>query len=292
MADRVSLPRPVQAVRTGAAKALAHRTLAHRSRLFPRGPVDLVLQLALIAAAYTAWRHARGLADGDTAASLATSLAHARELIDLERSVGLLFEPSLQGWAVGSGWPADVARWGYSNLHFNLSCLALVTIYYLWPASFAFVRNMVLAAMAISLLGYVLYPTAPPRFIPEMGLDPSPSVTGNEPLVLFSADPLYNPFAAVPSMHVGLAIVFASSLALLTPRRPLRVVLLAYPLLMTYVVIASGNHFWIDAVLGAAAAALAAGVAALLARMHPAWSFRATSERPVTPAPEVEPVAA
>ena len=79
----------------------------------------------------------------------------------------------MQSWAIDTGWPAEVARWGYANLHFKGSCLALLVIYFGWRGSFGFVRNTVIAAMAISLLGYWLYPTAPPRFIPELGLDPA-----------------------------------------------------------------------------------------------------------------------
>jgi membrane-associated phospholipid phosphatase len=140
--------------------------------------------------------------------------------------------------------------------------------------------------MAISLLGYWLYPTAPPRFLPELGLDPASSVTGNTPLLSSPGDPLFNPFAAVPSMHAGLSMIFAWSLALLVSLRPLKVLLFAYPLLMTYVVVASGNHFWLDALLGAFTAAAAAGVAILLGRLHPDWSFR-----PETPSPEAAGVA-
>jgi len=269
--------------------------MAELRRRLPRGPLDLVFQFALIAAAYTAWRYARGAVHGDTVAEMAGAFAHARDLTDVQDSLGLLFEPGFQSWAIDAGWPAEVARWGYANLHFKGSCLALLAIYFLWPGSFPFVRNTVIAAMAISLLGYALYPTAPPRFIPELGLDPSVAVTGNEPLELTSTDALYNPFAAVPSMHVGLALIFAWSMALLVSNRPLKAVLFAYPLLMTYVVVASGNHFWLDAVFGALAAALAAAVATLLARARPQWSFRA--ELPATPAaqpanPEREPEAA
>lgn len=247
----------------------------YRGRLLPRGPLDLILQFALIAAAYTAWRYARGAVHGDTVAEMAGAFTHARDLIDIQDSLGLLFEPGFQNWAIDAGWPAEVARWGYANLHFKGGCLALLAVYLGWPGSFPFVRNTVIAAMGISLVGYALYPTAPPRFIPELGLDSSVGVTGNEPLKLASTDPLYNPFAAVPSMHVGLALIFAWSLALLVSNRPLKGVLFAYPLLMTYVVVASGNHFWLDAVFGAITAALAAGAAILLARAVPRWSFRA-----------------
>jgi hypothetical protein len=259
-----------------------------RQRLLPRGPVDLIIQLAVIAAGYYAWRYARGAVDG----SMTTSFAHARDLVDVERSLGTLIEPGLQDWAVNTGWPAEIARWGYANLHFKGSCLALAATYFIFRGSFGFVRNAVLAAMAISVIGYALYPTAPPRFLPELGLDPSSAVTGNQPLLSSPGDPLFNPFAAVPSMHVGLSVIFAWSLALLVRPRALKAFLFGYPLLMTYVVVASGNHFWLDAVLGLLAAAAAAGVAILLGRLNPDWAFSPPAERPVKapepPGPEPE----
>jgi hypothetical protein len=239
-------------------------------RLLPRGPLDLLVQFVLLAAAYWAWRHARGAVDG----SIGVSFSHARDLVDAERSLGLLIEPGLQHWAVSAGWPAEVARWGYANLHFKGSCLMLAILYFRYRPSYGFVRNAVLAAMAISVLGYALFPTAPPRFLPELGLDPSTAVTGNDPQISNPGDSLFNPFAAVPSMHVGLSVILACSLGMLVRPLILRSLLFAYPLLMTYVVLASGNHFWLDAVFGLLTAALAIGVAVVLARINPDWSFR------------------
>jgi hypothetical protein len=259
-----------------------------RERFLPRGLLDLVLQLALIALAYTAWRYARGAVDGGVTASF----AHGRDLAEIERTLGALFEPGVQHWAVSSGWPAEVARWGYANLHFKGSCLALAAIYFIWRGSYGFVRNAVLVAMAISVVGYALYPTAPPRFLGELGLDPSSAVTGNQPFLSAPGDPFFNPFAAVPSMHVGLSLILAWSLAVLVRPRPLKVVLVAYPLLMTYVVVASGNHFWLDAVLGAVCAAAAVGVAMLLGRTRADWAFRPSADGMRVGAPGPEPEAA
>jgi PAP2 superfamily len=271
-----------------AAGRAAHRIRTSASSLLPRGPLDLLLQLALLAAAYWAWRHARGAVDG----SMGVSFSHARDLVSAERSLGLLIEPSVQHWAVDAGWPAEVARWGYANLHFKGSCLMLAILYFGYRGSYGFVRNAVFCGMAISVIGYALFPTAPPRFLPELGLDPSSSVTGNTPLLSSPGDPLFNPFAAVPSMHVGLAVILAWSLGLLVRPRLLKGVFFAYPLLMTYVVIASGNHFWLDAVLGLITAALAVGAAMLLARLNSDWSFgSATRSAPtgdLEPQPEPE----
>ena len=256
---------------------------ARNWRILPRGPLDLALQLLLLAAAYWLWRHGRGAVDG----SLSLSFSHARDIVSAERSLGLLIEPSVQHWAVSAGWPAEVARWGYANLHFKGSCLMLAILYFRYRGSFGFVRNAVFAAMAISVIGYALFPTAPPRFLPELGLDPSSSVTGNNPLLSNPGDALFNPFAAVPSMHVGLSVILAWSLAMLVRTPVLRGLLFAYPLLMTFVVVASGNHFWLDAVLGLLTAALATGTAMLLGRLNPDWSFGPFSR--TAPVGELEP---
>jgi PAP2 superfamily len=256
-------------------------------RLLPRGPLDLLIQLVLLAAAYWAWRHARGAVDG----GVGVSFSHARDLVDAERSLGLLIEPGLQHWAVNAGWPAEVARWGYANLHFKGSCLMLAILYFRYRPSYGFVRNAVFAAMAISVLGYAFFPTAPPRFLPELGLDPSTGVTGNDPHISNPGDSLFNPFAAVPSMHVGLSVILACSLGMLVRPLVLRSLLFAYPLLMTYVVMASGNHFWLDAVFGLLTAALAVGVAVVLARLNPDWSFHGVHRRrpgEIEPQPEPE----
>ena len=253
-----------------------------RHRLLPRGPLDLLVQFALLAVAYTAWRYARGAVDS----GMGISFSHARDLVGAERATGLLIEPNVQHWAVHAGWPAEVARWGYANLHFKGSCLMLGILYFGFRGSFGFVRNAVFAAMAISVIGYALFPTAPPRFLPELGLDPSSSVTGNNPLLSHPGDALFNPFAAVPSMHVGLSVILAGSLGMLVRPWPLRALFFAYPLLMTYVVVASGNHFVLDAVLGVLTALLATGVASLLARVNPDWSFGGFPRR--SPSADVE----
>jgi membrane-associated phospholipid phosphatase len=270
------------------AERTAARVPSALSSVLPRGPLDLVVQLALLAVAYWGWRHARGAVDG----SMGLSFSHARDLVSAERSLGLLIEPNVQHWAVSAGWPAEVARWGYANLHFKGSCAMLAILYVGYRGSYGFVRNAVFAAMAISVIGYALFPTAPPRFLPELGLDPSSSVTGNNPLLSNPGDALFNPFAAVPSMHVALSVILAWSLAMLVRPRPLRAVLFAYPLLMTYVVIASGNHFWLDAVFGLLTAALAIGAAMLLARLNSDWSFGSATRRAPTgdlePQPEPE----
>ena len=70
--------------------------------------------------------------------------------------------------------PADGrADWTYLNAHYFVTFGALVFIYLRRNDSFYFVRNMFVIAMGIALIGYWLYPTAPPRLLPEWGFTDS-----------------------------------------------------------------------------------------------------------------------
>lgn len=239
-----------------------------RERLFPRGARDFAWQLVLIALVYMVWRYIRGAVDGDPGAPF----DHAWDLIAVERALHSFVELDVQRWAVATGWVADAASWLYANAHFKGSVAALLVIYFAHRSSYCFVRNMLIVAMGLSLLGYALYPTAPPRLLDDLGFDPAPAVTGQDPTPL--SDPLSNPYAAVPSMHVGFALILALSLARLTARWALRAPLCLYPLLVTFVVVATGNHFWLDAVAGALVAAVSCAVAVAMGRVRPEWSFR------------------
>jgi hypothetical protein len=68
-------------------------------------------------------------------------------------------------------------------------------------------------------------------------------------------DLIQSPYAALPSGHVAFAVVSAGIVCSLAPWRWVRAVVAAYPLLVTAIVLATANHFWVDAVAGAGAAA-------------------------------------
>ncbi|HVE69222.1 MAG TPA: phosphatase PAP2 family protein, partial [Solirubrobacteraceae bacterium] len=135
------------------------------ARVLPHGVFDVVRQVALFAAAYYAYRFVRGAVDGKAA----EAFANGRELISLERTLNLFFEPAVQTWASGKSWLIDFASWMYVNSHFSITLGSLVFIYLFHNSSFYFVRNMFMVAMGIALVGYVAFPTAPPRFMPELG---------------------------------------------------------------------------------------------------------------------------
>jgi PAP2 superfamily len=237
----------------------------------PHGPFDAARQVLLFYVAYHAYSIVRGIADDPGAAS--TAFDNARGIISLEQTLGFFVEPSIQTWVSGSGFITDIASWLYLNAQTSITVGALFFIYMWRNPSFYFVRNMMMVAMGIALVGYIVYPTAPPRFFPEWGFFDSvqdfAGVTDDS-----SVNELFNPYAAVPSMHVAFALMIGWSLAQLVKNRVLRVFWWAYPLLVTFVIVVTANHFLMDAVLGALTAAVAALAARELARTRPAvWQF-------------------
>ncbi|HEX2086178.1 MAG TPA: phosphatase PAP2 family protein [Solirubrobacteraceae bacterium] len=242
------------------------------NRRLPHGPLDLARQIALFWVAYYAYSLVRGLADDPGVA--AAAFDNAREIISLERTLHIFVEPAVQTWSMGSGVLIDSASWVYINAQTSVTLGALAWIYLFRNQSFYFVRNMFMAAMVVALVGYTLYPTAPPRFFPEWGFFDSVSdFTGVEPSTT-GVNAMFNPYAAVPSMHVAFALMIGWPLAKLVRGRVARAFWWAYPVLVTYVIVATGNHFVMDAVLGAATAGVSALAARELARARPAvWRF-------------------
>jgi hypothetical protein len=235
-------------------------------------------QVSLFAAAYLAYRLARGLVEGDAN----TAFAHARDVISVERTLHIFIEPSVQAWASGSHLLMDVSSWLYVNAQTTVTLGALVYLYLRHNRSFYFVRNMFMIAMLIALVGYVVFPTAPPRFMPEWGfIDSVSDVTGvGLSHTSASLSALFNPYAAVPSMHVAFALMIGWPLARLARRRIVKVVWFLYPFLMAFVIIATANHFIFDAVLGAVTAGAAAYGASWLARTRPnVWRFSSATPK-------------
>jgi membrane-associated phospholipid phosphatase len=240
-------------------------------RWLPQGWLDAIRQLALFAGAYYVYRLVRGFVDGQAGAAF----ENARTLVDIERSIGLFFEPGLQAWAKGEEWLLWSANWMYVNSHFVVTTTFLIWLYIARNHAYYFVRNMFLVAMGLALVGYLAYPTAPPRFLPEWGFsDTVASFVGET--AEQSANVLYNPFAAVPSMHVAFALMIAVPAFVLVRNRVLKAVWAVYPLVVTFVVMVTANHYWLDAALGALVAAVSVYAAsAAFARARPeAWAFR------------------
>jgi hypothetical protein len=245
------------------------RPLRRGRRFLPNGRADAVRQLLLFAGAYYLYRIVRGVVDGQ----VAVAFSHARGVIDLERGMHLFFEPNLQSWVLERGWMIHFADFMYVNAHFLITLGFLVWLYFTRNETFYFVRNMFMVAMGLALIGYVVFPTAPPRFMGEWGFQDAVTDWVGQGAA-HTAGLLANPYAAMPSMHVAFALMVGVTGVRLVRWRALRLLWSVYPLLITWVVIVTANHFWLDAAMGAVVAALSAYTSAALARARPdAWAF-------------------
>src|SRR3954454_961846 len=250
-------------------------------KLLPRGPADLLWQIVLFCGAYWLYRLVRGQVFTQSAAAF----EHARDIVSLERSLHVFVEPSVQHWAIGTGFIEDVGSWMYLNTHFIVTTCALAYIYLFRNEDFYFVRNMFMVAMGLALVGYILYPAAPPRMLPELGFADSVSdFTGVSSDSNVNA--LFNPYAAVPSMHVGFALMLSVPMIRIVKRRWAKGLWGLYAPVVTAVVVLTANHWIFDAFTGALVAAVSAVAAqTVFARVRPlAWAWDPGQEALPAPA--------
>jgi membrane-associated phospholipid phosphatase len=220
-----------------------------------------------------AYELVRGVADGERS----VAIAHGESVISLERGLHSLFEPSMQAFFLPAHWLIDVANQLYLNAQFSIALGFLVWLYFFRNESYYFVRNMFVVSMGLALVGYTLFPTAPPRMFPHEGfVDTIVDFSGvNHDSTL--AKIFINPYAAVPSMHCAFALMIGGTGVMVCRRWWSRAWWALWPILISWVVIVTANHYWVDVVLGWSVALGALLIAQwALARARPeAWSFRA-----------------
>jgi membrane-associated phospholipid phosphatase len=238
----------------------------------PQGWGDAGRQIGILVGVDVGYELVRGIADSERS----VAIAHGQQVIEFERATHTFFEAGLQAFFLPAHWLIDVANQMYLNAQFSIALGFLVWLYLFRNESYYFVRNMFVVSMGLALIGYTVFPTAPPRMFPEHGfVDTVTDFSGvNHDSAL--AKIFINPYAAVPSMHCAFALMIGGTGVRVCRRRWSKAFWAAWPLLITWVVIVTANHYWVDAVLGWAVAVSAALIAArLLARARPeAWSFR------------------
>jgi membrane-associated phospholipid phosphatase len=241
--------------------------IAAGRRVLPRGYRDFGRQLLIWLGFVLAYQVARGVADRDPAEAIRNGLA----VIDLQERFGGLWEVSLQGALLSSDFLMALTSWTYWLSQFVVLGLALLFVYLRRNDAFLRFRNTILAANVIGLAGYIAFPTAPPRMFGEYGfvdvLAQFSSLNHGSAIVELAS----NPYAAMPSLHAADALIVGVTMALLVRRLPFKLLWLAWPAWVSFCVMATGNHFWLDIAAGAVVALLAAGaVSATSPRTAPA----------------------
>ncbi len=238
-----------EAPRAGVRPAVATAPARRAGLAWPRLPA--AAELATIGAGYAAYSLVRlAIRAGHQAA-----FAHAAELWQAERLLHVNAEPYLNHPAAGCLVFAEAAGYYYGLAHFLVTPLVLAWLYLRRPAAFPRLRSALVLATAAANVVFWAWPAAPPRFsVPGMT---DILVTRD---ILGAAHPrgatgLVNLYAAMPSLHVAWAAWCALALVTASRGRWRRLAWL-YPAVTTLVVLASANHFVLDAAGGLAVTGL------------------------------------
>ena len=225
--------------------------IAAGRRFLPRGYGDLGLQFLIWFGFLGAYQVARGIADRDPTKAFANGWA----VINIEQRLTGLGELTLQGWTQSSEFLEALVSWTYWNSEFTVIGLALLWVYLRRNEAFTRFRNTILIANAFGLIGYVLLPTAPPRFFTTIGFDDTLAQFGGLNHGSGLIELASNPYAAMPSLHAADALIVGLVLASVVRRPVVKALWLLWPVWVWFAVMATGNHFWLDVLAGIVLAA-------------------------------------
>jgi hypothetical protein len=174
-----------------------------------------------------------------------------RGLIDIERRLGLFFEPAVHAWFGARPPLMHALRVTYVAAHVPGTLGVLAWTRRAHPQAFPLARDTFAATQALAVVGYLIAPTAPPRMIDGFGYDDRPR-PGDHGL----GRVIQSPFAAMPSAHTAFSVVAAGTIWAVARSRPVRAAVLLYPPAVIVEIVATGDHIWLDAVGGLVVAGL------------------------------------
>jgi hypothetical protein len=197
--------------------------------------------------------------------------SHALSVVSAERGLGLFHEQAVQALFIRWDTVTDAFNTYYGGTHFLVPALALGWLLLRHPERYARARTALAVTTAVGFVCFWLYPVAPPRLLPaSFGIADTLRDAGPghvESTLITTAGDQY---ASMPSLHVAWAVWCALALYPVIRHRWLRVLVAAYPVVTTLVVVATGNHFFLDALAGT----LLAGLTwAVISRLDTRLSF-------------------
>jgi len=227
-------------------------------------------ELLLLGALYAAYSLARTVGHAD----VTEATRHAESLLRVEQALHVDVEMWTNRALHDVPLLAVLASYWYAALHYLVTPALLVTVYRRAPEHYRRVRNTLVTGSAIGLVGFTLLPMAPPRMLPGY-VDTLASTSGSGWWGSDASAPkglggLTNELAAMPSLHVGWAFWCAWVVLLLTRDQRLRRAALAYAAGTALVVVATANHYVLDAVAGVAVMSLGWAIATLPTRRRAA----------------------
>jgi len=220
----------------------------------------MLVEIGIVAALLIIYRTIRALNKTD----LRAAFANARDIIRFESWLGLPFEDDLQAFLLDHPTLIKLLNHYYVWFHFP-AAIGLLLWLYLWHSGrYRSFRNLMAFSTFTGLIIHLLFPLAPPRM-----MDGFVDTMARWGPVIYPENPLdgaANQIAAMPSLHFAWAMIVA--IAVVSVLDTIwRWLILVHPILMTLSIIATANHWWIDA--AAAGFLVVAGIG--LWRMANSW---------------------
>lgn len=198
------------------------------------------------------------------------ALSNAAWVWHTEQNLGIAVERTINHTTNSVTWLIIGMNYYYATLHFVVTVGVLFWLYHSHPGRYATARLALFATTGVALLGYYLYPLAPPRlmtgghFVDTVQQHHTWGSMASGDLKHMS-----NQYAAMPSMHIGWSLWCGLTIFALTKIPWVRVLAVLYPAATLLVIVATANHFWLDAVGGMLCLAFGMTVARTMTRL--AW---------------------
>lgn len=204
-------------------------------------------ELAILTGAYWAYMYSRALVFDDFGAK---ALANASAIISFEKSLGFFWEPEWQAWIIDSAKHLVIFfNWAYIVTFWPIILVTGLILYLVNRRRYRYYRNVVLVSFILALLGFMLFPLAPPRMMADHFVDTikafGPTFYASRELANY-----YNPYAAMPSLHFSWTLMFGI-LFIQTPGKWFKIAGVAYPALTLIAITVTANHYIMDAIGGA-----------------------------------------
>ena len=226
-------------------------------------------ELALVAVGALAYYLVRG----GVVDRVEEAFARGADLIELERRLGIFWEPAMQDWILGSRALIDLSNAVYFWGHMPLIVAIGVWLFWRKRGVYRLTRNAFLGSAVVALICYAALPVAPPRFFPELGFVDTMALYSQASYQAQEVSLFVNPYAALPSLHFGWALLLGLALWMARPGGrwdwAFALGALLIPLGQGVSIVLTGNHFLLDAVAGAAVAGLGFATALLWRRWRP-----------------------
>ena len=212
--------------------------------------VRALLELALVMSLWVLYSLARLLADTDMGAAM----HRANELLHVESIIGIQWEVPLNQLFTDHRVLGLAGSYWYATLHYVVTGAVLVWLWRLGADRYGPARRALAVGTLLGLLAYLSLPTAPPRFlsgyVDVLSLHAADGWWGADASAPRGLGGLINELAAFPSLHAGWSLWVAMALQIYATRRWVRVLGWLYAVGTVVVIVGTGNHWVIDAVVG------------------------------------------